>query len=368
MASTTLSLLLTQQVWPTTLPRADIETAVAGLLAERGVPQEEIETAWDIGAADAQDRSHSPRADRPNANSNPVGAAYEPQETEMLSASAREHFKLPSHPFIDDVQGPADVYLSRDQRYIRESMYYAAKHAGYLAVIGDSGSGKSTLRRDLLDRIGRENQRILVIQPKTIDKRALTAAHICDAIVADLSREAPKLTLEAKARQVERILTSSSRAGNTHVIVIEEAHDLTIPAIKYTKRFWELEDGFKRLTGIILIGQTELDELLDEQLHPELREVVRRCEKAYIRSLDEHLEDYLQLKFKRLGLPVSDVIAPDAYDAIRQRLTRTRVKSGKREVYSEVLPLVVHNLLVRAMNAAVEIGMPRVDAALIGRI
>lgn len=365
MASTTLSLLLTQQVWPMTMHRTDIERAVQQLLTEHGVPEDEIKTAWEIGTADPQDRSHSD-ADRPsNANSSPVDA-FEPQEIEMLSASAREHFKLPRHPFVDDVQGPSDVYVSRDQRYIRESMYYAAKHSGFLAVIGESGSGKTTLRRDLLDRIKRDNDKIVIIQPQTVDKTTLTAAHICDAIIADLSEEAPKLSLEGKARQVQRILASSGRAGNAHALVIEEAHDLKIPTLKYTKRFWEMEDGFRKLLGIILVGQPELGEKLDERRHPDLREVIRRCEVAHVRALDAQLEEYLTLKFKRVGVQVADVLAPDAYDAIRSRLTRQR--PGTREVESNVYPIVVQNLLAKAMNAAVEIGMPRVDAALIGRI
>jgi type II secretory pathway predicted ATPase ExeA len=131
----------------------------------------------------------------------------------MLSPAAREHFRLARHPFVDDVQGPQDVYLSRDQRYIRETMYYAAKHAGFVAIVGESGSGKTTLRRDLLDRIRRENDSIVIIQPQTVDKTVLTAAHICDAIIADLSSEAPKLTLEAKGRQVQRILATGAQLG-----------------------------------------------------------------------------------------------------------------------------------------------------------
>ena len=82
---------------------------------------------------------------------------------------------------------------------------------------------------------------------------------------------------EAKARQAQKMLAESSRAGNSHVLVIEEAHDLSIQTLKVLKRFWELEDGFKRLLAIILIGQPELKLRLD-QMRLLVKEVTRFVE------------------------------------------------------------------------------------------
>ena len=101
----------------------------------------------------------------------------------MLSQKAKKHFKLFVDPFIDDVQKPEDVFLSPEQIYIRESMFYVAQHGGFLAVIGESGAGKTTLRRDLIDRIQRENHTITTIQPQIIDKSRLTAGSLCEAII-----------------------------------------------------------------------------------------------------------------------------------------------------------------------------------------
>lgn len=366
LSDSTVSSLLTRRQWPITTPEADIRSAVKALLRERGVPDAVATTAWDIdGEVDAQATSSNSGTPGKNTNSAPDETHFELPETEMLSPAARQHFSLSRHPFIDDVQGPQDVYLSKEQRYVRESMYYAAKHSGLLAVIGESGAGKSTLRRDLIERIRRDGEPISVIQPKTIDKKVLNAAHICDAIILDLSTETPKLSLEAKARQVERILASSAKGGNLHAIIIEEAHDLTNATLKYLKRFWELEDGFRKLVGIILIGQPELGDRLDERRNPDIREFIRRCEVATLRSLNGNLEEYLALKFKRIGSKLEDIFEADAFDAIRTRLTRRRVNG---EVESHLYPLVVHNLIVKAMNMAVEIAQPKVDAQLVGRV
>ncbi len=365
VSPTTISLLLTRRIWPVTISEDRIKAEAAALLRENGIAEAEIETAWVI-EGDAQAVPSRKRNHDSNANSEVVEAPFVLPEPEMLSPAARQHFNLPRHPFMDDVQGPQDVYLSKEQRYIRESMWYAAKHGGLIAIVGESGSGKSTLRRDLVDRINRDNEPVVVIQPQAIDKSTLTAAHISDAIISDLSGEHPRQSLEAKARQIQRILAASARTGTNHVLVIEEAHDLANATLKYLKRFWELEDGFKKLIGVILIGQPELGTKLDERRNYDLRELIRRTEVATLRPLNGNLEEYLTLKFKRIGVALADVFDPDAFDAIRARLTRRR--QGTNETESQLYPLVVHNLITKCLNAAVDLGLTKVNAQLVGRV
>lgn len=370
LASSTLSQLLTRHAWPRTVHPDTVMTKVADFLRARGVPDDEIATAW---VPEGEDTERVPNTERgvfraaQHTEATPADHDdFQFPEAEMLSPAAREHFGLARHPFMDDVQGPADVYLSKDQRYIRESMYYAAKHGGFIAVIGESGSGKSTLRRDLIDRIRRDDEPIVIIQTKTVDKRELTTSHICDAIIADISTETPKLSKEAKARQVERLLASSARTGISHVLVIEEAHDLTKHTLRYLKRFWELEDGFRKLLGIILVGQPELGDLLDERRNPDIREVIRRIEQARLKPLNGNLEDYLALKLKRIGARAEDLFERDAFDAMRNRLTRRR--HGTNEVESQLYPLVVQNLVVKCLNQAVELGLDKISGELVGRV
>lgn len=370
LGSSTISELLIQRSWPRTVAPEEIQTRTAEFLRKRGVPEEEIALAWTVEGIDAADVA-PPKRRLIGQRDVPHTPELEPDsielpEAEMLSQAARQHFNLPRHPFIDDVQGPQDVYLSVDQRYIRESMYYAAKHGGFIAVIGESGSGKSTLRRDLVDRIRRDDEPIVIINVKTVDKSELTTSHICDAIIADISTEAPKLSKEAKARQVERLLASSANTGVSHVLMIEEAHDLNKFTLKYLKRFWELEDGFKKLLGIVLVGQPELGKLLDERRNPDIREVIRRIEQAHLKPLNGNLEEYLGLKLKRIGAKLDQVFEEDAFDAIRERLTRRR--QGTLEVESQLYPLVVQNLVVKCMNQAVELGLPKINAQLVGRV
>ena len=280
----------------------------------------------------------------------------------MISQEAMKHFKIFRNPFVNDIQKEADIFMSDEHRYIEAAMLDAARHGGFLAVIGEVGSGKSVMRRKVIDQLKKDGD-TLVVYPQMIDKTRLTAASICDAIIMDTSSEKCRSKLEDKTRQVQRLLMDRSKAGYRAVLIIEEAHDLRIQTLKYLKRFYELEDGFKKLLGIVLIGQTELNNVFDEGKYVDMREVIRRVQVAEIRGLDRNLKEYLTLKFKRIGRGVEDVFIGDAFDAIGRRLTGTG-KDGNGSI-SHAYPLLVNNFVARAMNMATDLGEPKITSDVI---
>ena len=381
LSSSAQTQILRWNIWPKKTSAESIKEQTVEFLTDKTPDYSSLVTIWDEELDNDKRQSNPTKKAGSATNTTSLMASIKSNgiekalyelnlpEAVMLSQKAKQHFKLITDPFQNDVTKPSDVFLSTEQRYIRESMRHASKHSGFLAVIGESGAGKSTLRRDLIDYIRQEKEKIIVIQPKTFDKGRLTPAAICDAIVGDMSAELnPTLprSLEAKARMVERILTDSSRLGNSHVLIIEEAHDLTIPALKYLKRFWEIEDGHTKLLGIVIIGQPELKLKLNEQVNYEAREVIRRIEQAELLPLDNDLEAYLTMKFKKLNIGINSVMADDAFDAIRQKLTFQ--KRGGGNSVSLVYPLVVNNLVKKAMNLAADNGETLINAELIAEV
>lgn len=286
-------------------------------------------------------------------------------EVEMISQEAIKHFKLFRNPFIDDIQKDSDVYMSDEHRYIEAAMLDASRHGGFLAVIGEVGSGKSVMRRKVVEQLKRDGD-TLVIYPQIIDKTRLTAASICDAIIQDVSNEKCRAKLEDKTRQVQRLLLDRAKSGYRACLIVEEAHDLNVNTLKYLKRFYELEDGYKKLLGIILIGQTELKHMFNESQNVDMREVIRRVQVAEIRGLNGHLRDYLTVKFDRVGKKPAEIFGDDAYEALSRRLTTT-TRDGKSKV-SHAYPLTVNNHVARALNLAHEMGEAKVTAEVIEAI
>lgn len=367
----TIAQLINHGVWPKRFSQRDLKSDMCAWLEQAGASAADIACAFE-------------EVELPHGNAavpaiSPKSADPEPMEETMLlrrqilSPQAKRHFGLFRDPFDNDVQAAEDVFVTPDIRYVREAMYQVASNGGFMAIVGESGAGKSTLRRDLADRIQREGKSIILIEPFVLGMedndqkgKTLKASHIAEAIIASLAPlENPKRSAEARFRQLHKILKDSRRSGYSHCLVIEEAHGLSVPTLKHLKRFFELEDGFKKLLSIVLIGQPELKLKLSEQSH-EVREVVQRCEIVELAPLDQRLPDYLKFKLDRVGKPLAELIDEAGIDAIANKLTAPA--GNRRDRISLLYPLAVNNLLTATMNLAATLGAPKITADLVREV
>ena len=291
---------------------------------------------------------------------------------QTINRDARAHFRIPRDPFTDEMTQDADVYLSDDIRYVRAAMRQTAQHGGMLAVIGESGSGKSTLRHDLIDFININHEPITVIEPyvlgledNEVKGKSLKSMDISSAIISSINPQSkPRRSAEARARQMHELLKNSALSGRKHLLIIEEAHGLPIPTLKHLKRFYELQEGFKKLLSIILIGQTELQTKLSEY-NPEVREVVQRCEVVNLKPLDFKVEEYIQHKFARVDMDYTALFDASAFNEIINRLRVASNRRGEKQVRSLCYPLAVNNLVSNALNLAARIGAEKVTGEII---
>lgn len=366
LSSPATNLLLNWSTWPAKTPVHSIKKQVESFLAEHSVPGDVIATVWesDDPATTPMKHKSGRMADIPPRLARlALFKDFLSKETEMLSEEAKQQFGITHSPFVADVNEEADLFTNKKIVYARNAMWNTLMLGGFIAVAGEVGSGKSTLRRWVEDRIQRENKPVRVITPRIFGKERMTAGMLCEAIIRDLKPdEKMPQSLESRARKVEKLLVASLQAGNKHVIMIEEAHLLTIHMLKALKPFIELEKGFKRMLSIILIGQPELLDKLNARMYPEAREVIQRIEVVQLPPLDQDVKGYLTLKFKRIGVPLEQVFAADAFDAMVERLTE---KNRDGQLESICYPLTVNNLVVKAMNETAAAGLPMVSAAVI---
>jgi len=288
-----------------------------------------IADIWQAGDGRALHRAHSPRIGRHVAEGRlksrvamqPVNPEHiKCKEVEMLTQATRDHFKpLFKDPFPTSggIEKAADIYMSEEHMYIEAAILDAAKNGGFMAVIGDSGAGKTVIKKKCIEQLKRDGN-INVILPDFVNCERINSSSMLDAIILDISSVTPKMKLEHKTRQVQQLLLERANEGTQSVLIIEEAH---VQTIRHLKRFYEMEHGWKKLLGIILLGQTELATLLDENRHPELREVIRRMQVAKLNGLDGNLASYLELKFKRVGKKLTDVVDEEAINLLGRRLS-----------------------------------------------
>jgi type II secretory pathway predicted ATPase ExeA len=197
---------------------------------------------------------------------------------------------------------------------------------------------------------------VIVVQPQSMvledvrnDKKKVTASAVADAIIYNCSKEMPKRSAEAKGQQLKRILEAVNADSKRVAVVIDEAHLLWKQTLKALKRMRDMGNGFEPLLGVVLIGQPELADLLNERFNPDIREAALRCERAYLEPLNaEEIQEYMSLKFSRLSQRIDCAFDADAFSAMVDKL---QVKRND-QLHVIAHPLAINNLAVRCMNLA----------------
>lgn len=349
---------------------AEFKAQFIELLQSKGIAHHDIYKALDAN------QSHTIND---QALDRETGSTTQPEEEQLmllrkqtLTPEAKKKFALFKNIFTENIRNAGELFNNSDINYVREAMWQAAKgNSSFIAVVGQSGAGKSTLRRELIDRIEREREAAIVIEPYVLATedndfkgKTLKSLHIAESILAALAPSTnAKRSPEARFRQVHQLLKESSRAGHHHILIIEEAHSLPIPTLKHLKRFIELENGFTPLLSIILIGQDELKIKLAEN-NQEVREVVQRCEIVTLEPFTQtSLVNYLQHRCKAANRQLSEFIDESGIQAICTKLTRNVGRNNQSE--SLLYPLAVGNLLTGALNVAADLGVDVVTGDLV---
>lgn len=284
------------------------------------------------------------------------------KEAELLEKKALDKWGLPKDPFDRDINGVDDLFLSAETNFIFLAIKSAATSQGLMGISGHVGSGKTNALKWLLAELDKDDS-ICVVRPRSLDKSKITEKALADAIMQDIVGRNSASGTERRARQLERILVDKYRAGEKVAIIIDEAHMLTPKAVLLLKALYEIEDGFSKTIGIVLIGQLELeDQLLNKTNHPELEPFIARCHLTRIQGLNGSFEAYLAHKFKKIKVNLHKVITPGGLEEMQSKLVV--MKDGK-VVRSMAFPLIVNNIMVKAMNEAARVGEEKVTKAVV---
>lgn len=360
LSPATIAQLINHNKWPKQPARDGLEDLIKVFLEECGATETAVSTAFEAEASEPQNNQSSEDEDML-------------LRKQRLTPDAKKAFGIFRDPF-DELASADEMWVSPDIRYVRESLFQAARHGGFIAVIGESGSGKSTLRRDLVQRISDEGHPVILVEPYTIEAedndvkgKRFKSSDITHALLAAVApNEKPRINPQARFAQLHKALKESHAAGYRHCVIIEEAHSLPIPTLKHLKRILELEVGFTKLVSVVLIGQTELNEKLSVH-RMDVREVVQRCELVTLNPIDpSELMEFLAFRFKKAGVDSLGFLDESAIVALVQRLQLPGRKRDTR--VSNLHPLAVGNLVTAAMNLAAEIGVPVIDADVVNGV
>ncbi|WP_138552758.1 ExeA family protein [Pseudoalteromonas rubra] len=345
-----LSRVTTQADWPKTCDKAAIEAAITDILRDAGANPEQLSELFTW---------YEPKPQNPEVD-------YEEPEPEMLTVAAKQFFKMRRDPFENEINSEEDVFLVESHRVILEDMLSAASAGSMIALYGECGSGKTIIRRRFIHQIQQDHPDVILIQPARLDRRKITAESISTAICRALQIK-HRPSAEERDAAIEDALIESSNNGHLHLMVIDEAHDLSADVIKLLKRIWELTHGFRRVMGIVLIGQSELRKKLSGQ---NVREFTWRCNQIQMQPLGVHVPAYLRHKFARVGLDADAIFTEDAISALRGKCY-ARVRQGIALDDTDLdrsYPLSINTWTAKVMNLAAQIGESKITEKLVHKV
>ncbi|MBI2061981.1 MAG: AAA family ATPase [Nitrospirae bacterium] len=208
-----------------------------------------------------------------------------------------EHFfRLKEGPF-GTTPDPAFFYLSAKHQAALDHLVYGVRYRrGFLLITGDVGTGKTTLCRRLLDQLPDNTSTALVLNPLFSDQRQLLRAIMKDFEVPYGSAASASEEIEA----LNQFLLERSRADGNAVVIIDEGQHLSNDSLEMVRLLSNLETEKKKLLQIILVGQPELRDRLQE---PVLRPLNQRLTvKFHLLPLDRNeTREYIYFRLKKAG-------------------------------------------------------------------
>src|SRR5688572_23644285 len=189
------------------------------------------------------------------------------------------YFQLRERPFALSPD-PEYLYPSRVHQEALSYLRYGIEgHAGFVVITGEIGSGKTTMLQSLVGRIDR-NTAVARIVNTILEPRELL-----DAIMLDFGMDPSGMSKPALLHKLAEFLVQQRQAGRLTLLVIDEAQNLTLPALEEIRMLSNLETEKSKLIQIIMVGQPELREKLRL---PHLEQLRQRITVSYhLQPLDE---------------------------------------------------------------------------------
>lgn len=163
---------------------------------------------------------------------------------------------------------PRYLYLAEPHREALAHLLYGIEQGeGFICVTGEVGTGKTTLCRTLLQRLDAGTEVAFIFNPQ------LSGAELVQAINAELGLPLEGLDRRELLEQLNRFLLTRHRDGRRVLLIIDEAQVMERDALEQVRLLSNLETNTAKLIQIVLIGQPELDEVLES---PDLRQLRQR--------------------------------------------------------------------------------------------
>ena len=183
-------------------------------------------------------------------------------------------FGFRERPF-DLTPNPRYLVLTSQHREALSNLEYGiSSRKGITLLIGEAGSGKTTLIRTA---IARQPDRVHCVH---VNNPALTRAEFIEMLANQFAlSEHARTSKTALLGELEALLRARRAAGETTVLIVDEAQSLPLGLLEEIRLLANIETDEEKLLSVIIAGQPELAARLNENSIRQLKQrIALRCE------------------------------------------------------------------------------------------
>jgi general secretion pathway protein A len=231
---------------------------------------------------------------------------------------------------------PRFLYLTKQiEEALTGLMYGIQTRKGFITLTGEVGTGKTTLVNRLLDWLHQRRARTAFLFNSRMNSNQLF-----DFILAEFDIPCDSKSKSQQLLKLNHWLLERYRMGETVVLIIDEAQNLTYPVLEEIRLLTNLETSTEKLLQIVLSGQPELEEKLKlPQLRQLRQRIMLRCRTSPLSQ--EQTQEYIAERLRIAGATGEPIFSPKAVETIH--------------VYSLGIPRVINLLCEHSLvNAFVD--------------
>ncbi len=203
-----------------------------------------------------------------------------------------EFFQLVEHPF--QLTPDSDyLYMSESHSRAKAYMDYTIwNRDGFVVVTGEIGAGKTTLLQKLLSEFD-ETVSVAKIYQTQLDEIQFLQAVLVEFGLNPFNAKKVELMDMLSTFLIERFLQSKQL-----ILIVDEAQNLSPKVLEEIRMLSGLETQKEKILHVVLVGQPELNDILDS---PEMEQLLQRVRlRCHISALSEsETRDYI---FHRLRI------------------------------------------------------------------
>ena len=189
-------------------------------------------------------------------------------------------------------------------------MYGIQTRKGFITLTGEVGTGKTTLINSLLDWLHNRQARTAFL----FNSR-MNSSQLFDFILAEFDIQCESKSKSQQLIKLNQWLLDRYRMGETVVVIIDEAQNLTYPVLEEIRLLTNLETSTEKLLQIVLSGQPELEEKLKLPQVRQLRQrIMLRCKTSPLSK--EQTQEYIVGRLRIAGASGDPIFSSHAMEAI----------------------------------------------------